>query len=62
MEDLGRVDFDDEVKKRFKQVYVPNWFTVDLKTGVRKSIIELIIYDIWVSMGLCAWYICKWHI
>ncbi len=37
VEDLGRVDFDEEVKKRFKQVYVPNWFTVDLKTGVSNS-------------------------
>ena len=34
MEDLGAVDFDDEIKKRFKMVYVPNWFSVDLKTGV----------------------------
>ena len=33
VEDLGSVDFDEEIKKRFKQVYVPNWFTVDLKTG-----------------------------
>ncbi|CAG2063968.1 unnamed protein product, partial [Timema podura] len=34
IEDLGAVDFDEEVKKRFKMVYVPNWFNVDLKTGV----------------------------
>ncbi|KAJ8676725.1 hypothetical protein QAD02_012512 [Eretmocerus hayati] len=33
-EDLGRVDFDEEVKKRNKTVYVPNWFNVDLKTGM----------------------------
>lgn len=33
-EDLGKVDFDEELKKRNKQVYIPNWFTVDLKTGV----------------------------
>ncbi|XP_046745903.1 WD repeat-containing protein 48 [Diprion similis] len=32
--DLGRVDFDQEVKKRNKTVYVPNWFNVDLKTGM----------------------------
>jgi len=35
-EDLGKVDFDEEIKKRFKMVYVPNWFSVDLKTGVSK--------------------------
>jgi WD repeat-containing protein 48 len=35
VEDLGNnVDFDNEVKKRFKMVYVPNWFSVDLKTGM----------------------------
>lgn len=32
--DLGQVDLDEEVKKRNKTVYVPNWFNVDLKTGV----------------------------
>lgn len=35
VEDLGKVEFDEEIKKRFKMVYVPNWFSVDLKTGVR---------------------------
>ncbi|KAJ8893603.1 hypothetical protein PR048_006203 [Dryococelus australis] len=34
VEELGQVDFDEEVKKRFKMVYVPNWFNVDLKTGM----------------------------
>jgi len=33
-EDLGKVEFEEEIKKRFKMVYVPNWFSVDLKTGV----------------------------
>lgn len=32
--DLGQVDLDEEVKRRNKMVYVPNWFNVDLKTGV----------------------------
>lgn len=34
VENLGKVNFEEEIKKRFKMVYVPNWFTVDLKTGV----------------------------
>ncbi|KAK7864940.1 hypothetical protein R5R35_004930 [Gryllus longicercus] len=34
LEDLGPADFEEEVKKRFKMVYVPNWFNVDLKTGM----------------------------
>lgn len=33
-QDLGMADIEEEVKKRFKMVYVPNWFSVDLKTGV----------------------------
>ena len=32
--DLGQVDLEEEVKRRNKMVYVPNWFNVDLKTGV----------------------------
>lgn len=34
VEDLGKVDFETEIKKRFKMVYVPNWFSVDLKMGM----------------------------
>jgi len=35
--DLGPIDLDEEVKRRNKTVYVPNWFNVDLKTGVSFS-------------------------
>ncbi|KAH6935123.1 hypothetical protein HPB50_003451 [Hyalomma asiaticum] len=34
VEDLGAADFESEVKKRFKMVFVPNWFSVDLKMGM----------------------------
>ncbi|CAL8072781.1 unnamed protein product [Calicophoron daubneyi] len=34
VENLGPVDFDAEVKKRDKLIYVPNWFSVDLKCGM----------------------------
>lgn len=34
VEDLGKVDFESEKEKRNKPIYVPSWFTVDLKTGV----------------------------
>ena len=35
VKDLGKnVDFEEEIKLRSKMVFVPNWFTVDLKTGV----------------------------
>lgn len=40
VEDLGKVDFEQEIKKRNKMVYVPNWFSVDLKTGVCNSMIR----------------------
>ncbi|KAF4521366.1 hypothetical protein B566_EDAN006955 [Ephemera danica] len=31
---LGTVNFDEEIAQRSKKVYVPNWFSVDLKTGM----------------------------
>ncbi|XP_050717705.1 WD repeat-containing protein 48-like isoform X2 [Eriocheir sinensis] len=34
VEDLGKVDFDAEKQKRNKPIFVPSWFTVDLKTGM----------------------------
>ncbi|XP_048249973.1 WD repeat-containing protein 48-like [Haliotis rufescens] len=34
VEDLGKKDFEEEIKARMKTVYVPNWFSVDLKTGL----------------------------
>lgn len=37
VEDLGKVDFEEEIKKRSQRIYVPNWFMVDLKTGVSVS-------------------------
>lgn len=39
-EDLGAVDFDNELLKRNQKVYIPNWFTVDLKTGVSFSTLD----------------------
>lgn len=34
MESFGKVDFDEQVNKLNQRVYIPNWFTVDLKIGV----------------------------
>jgi len=36
VEDYGTVDFDELVKEKFKMMYIPTWFTVDLKTGVSR--------------------------
>ncbi|CAL4061854.1 unnamed protein product, partial [Meganyctiphanes norvegica] len=33
-EDLGKVDFEQEKEKKNKPIFVPSWFTVDLKTGM----------------------------
>ena len=33
-EELGKAEFDAVVKERQLTVFVPNWFTVDLKTGM----------------------------
>ncbi|XP_013370529.1 PREDICTED: WD repeat-containing protein 48 isoform X3 [Chinchilla lanigera] len=50
VEDLGKVDFEDEIKKRFKMVYVPNWFSVDLKTGMLTiTLDESDCFAAWVS-------------
>ncbi|XP_053962299.1 WD repeat-containing protein 48 homolog isoform X1 [Anastrepha ludens] len=52
-EDLGKVDFDEELKKRNKQVYIPNWFTVDLKTGMPTIVLgqdEVDCFAAWVSI------------
>ena len=33
-EDLGQVDIDDEANARRGKMYIPNWFSVEVKTGV----------------------------
>lgn len=51
-EDLGKIDFDEEVKKRNKMIYIPNWFTVDLKTGMPTIVLgqdEVDCFAAWVS-------------
>ena len=35
--DLGNVDMEQAVEERQQTVFVPNWFTVDLKTGRSNS-------------------------
>lgn len=60
VEQLGKVDFDETVKSRNKMVYVPNWFTVDLKTGVSKPSSKLsnshfIKYSLLSDANNCSW-------
>ena len=39
-EDLGQVDIDDEANARRGKMYIPNWFSVEVKTRVRKILHE----------------------
>ena len=32
--DLGKVDLQEEMERRVEELYTPNWFSVELKTGV----------------------------
>ncbi|XP_076056582.1 WD repeat-containing protein 48 [Oratosquilla oratoria] len=34
VEEAGKVDFEEEKEKRNKEIFVPSWFNVDLKTGM----------------------------
>ncbi|XP_050067063.1 WD repeat-containing protein 48 homolog [Anopheles maculipalpis] len=52
VEDLGKVDFEEEIKKRSQRIYVPNWFMVDLKTGMPMIVLgqdEIDCFAAWVS-------------
>ncbi|CAH1174064.1 unnamed protein product [Phaedon cochleariae] len=52
VDDLGQVNFEDEEKNRFKMVYVPNWFNIDLKTGMLTIHLgqdEVDCFSAWVS-------------
>ncbi|XP_017783122.1 PREDICTED: WD repeat-containing protein 48 homolog isoform X2 [Nicrophorus vespilloides] len=52
MEDLGPINFQEELKNRFKMVYVPNWFNFDLKTGMLTIHLgqdEVDCFSAWVS-------------
>lgn len=34
VKNLGKVDLEDEAEKRKVNFYIPNWFSVEIKTGV----------------------------
>lgn len=52
VEDVGVVDIDSEAEKRFRMVYVPNWFGIDLKTGYLSVTLgqdEIDCFSAWVG-------------
>lgn len=56
VQDLGRsVDFDEELNRRQQRIYIPNWFTVDLKTGMPTIVLgqdEVDCFAAWVAIDL----------
>ena len=44
-EELGEVDIDNEAKMRRGKMYIPNWFSVEVKTGVRDNPTMQLIQD-----------------
>lgn len=40
-ENLGKSDYEEEIRRRTKTIFVPNWFSVDLKVGVSRFLIEI---------------------
>jgi len=52
VEELGKVDFEKEIERRNQTLYVPNWFSVDLKTGMPTIVLgqdEIDCFSAWVS-------------
>ncbi|XP_058951247.2 WD repeat-containing protein 48-like isoform X2 [Pocillopora verrucosa] len=51
VEGLGLVDYEEEIKKRTQMVYVPNWFSVDIKTGMLTiNLEESDCFAAWISV------------
>ncbi|EDO41779.1 predicted protein [Nematostella vectensis] len=51
VEDLGQVDFEEEIKRRIQSVYVPNWFSLDIKTGMLTvTLEESDAFSSWISV------------
>ncbi|CAF0914356.1 unnamed protein product, partial [Didymodactylos carnosus] len=50
-ENLGKVDYEEEIKNRTKPVFVPNWFSVDLKVGILTiTLEESDVFSAWISV------------
>lgn len=50
VEELGQVNMDQVIKDRMKMMFVPSWFTVDLKTGMLQiTLDESDCFSAWVT-------------
>lgn len=55
VQDLGCLDFDEELERRQQKIYIPNWFTVDLKTGMPTIVLgqdEVDCFAAWVAIDV----------
>ncbi|XP_020905705.2 WD repeat-containing protein 48 [Exaiptasia diaphana] len=52
VKELGQVNYDEELKRREMRVYVPNWFSVDIKTGMLTiTLEESDVFCVWISIS-----------
>jgi len=52
VEDLKNNDYEEEIKRRSKRIFIPNWFTVDLKTGVNLPLMFSRCISIYMLLSL----------
>ncbi|KAK3699744.1 hypothetical protein QZH41_015597, partial [Actinostola sp. cb2023] len=52
VKELGRVDYEEELKRREQKLFVPNWFSVDIKTGMLTiTLDESDVFCVWISVS-----------
>ena len=58
--ELGNIDIDEEGDRRQEELYVPNWFSCDIKTGVSPCTMEDPSHSIQTPFGQVkvSWYQC----
>jgi WD repeat-containing protein 48 len=51
IENLGKCDYEEEIRKRTKTIFVPNWFSVDLKIGILTiTLEESDVFAAWIAV------------
>ena len=53
--DLGKVDLQEEMERRAEELYTPNWFSVELKTGVGGGMGRGEGEEGWEGVGMEEW-------
>ena len=55
--EVGVVDIDTEAEERREELYVPSWFSCDIKTGVSCKILSLYSSLFFLPLSLCRCYL-----